>query len=892
MQPNRLQQLFKPQSIALFGASSEPGALGTVVLNNLKTGGFHGPVTLVNPKYTEIDGQACYPRLADSDCATDLAVIVAPAAVVPDIITDCGEGGVGAAIMVSAGFSEEGLRGSGLETEMLRRARRYKMRILGPNCLGVIRTDIGMNATFSASNALPGRIAVISQSGALCTAILDWAAVHEVGFSSMISTGIGADVDFGEILDFVAMDPATDSIMLYIEGLKDARRFMSALRSAARTKPVVIMKSGRHSQGSRAVVSHTGALVGSDDVFDSALRRAGALRVDDFTEFFATAATLDSGMRTLGSRLAVVTNAGGPGVMAADYCTDVGLELADLGMETMATLNGVLPPSWSRNNPVDVLGDAGPERYQQAVKACLGDSGIDAVLVVLTPQAQTAPLDVATRLVELRTLTEKPILACWMGEVSVAQSRDLFNKHNIPSYQTPEAAVRAFAAMSNYQLNQDQLLQVPGRMVQELVPELDNANLIIENALSEDRRVLTQAESKAVLAAFHIPIIQSIPVATAQEAILVAQEIGYPVAMKIDSPDITHKTDVGGVRLGVENARQVRDVFQELVGSVRKLQPEARIKGVVIEPMWKGRHGRELMVGVLRDEVFGPVISFGLGGTLVEVLRDRAVALPPLNEFLARRLIDRTRAATLLKSLRGAPEADRKALNDLLLKVAEMACDLPAILEMDMNPVIASADGVMVVDARIVVARHNDAARPYDHMAIHPYPRDLVQIIDLSDGTRITIRPIRPEDALMERDFVNALSEKSRYFRFMYSMPEITPELLSRFTQIDYDREMALVAVTSTEKEDLQVGVARFYTLPDGFSCEFAIVIADEWQNRGVARQLMKALVEAARSRRFTKMEGTVLAENRRMLDFVKSLGFRVETNTEDSQLMNAVLEL
>jgi acetyltransferase len=429
-------------------------------------------------------------------------------------------------------------------------------------------------------------------------------------------------------------------------------------------------------------------------------------------------------------------------------------------------------------------------------------------------------------------------------------------------------------------------------MTIESVPELDNANLIIENVLADDRKILTQTESKAILAAFHIPIIQSVSASSAQEAILVAQEIGYPVAMKIDSPDITHKTDVGGVRLGLENARQVRDVYQGLMESVATLRPDAKINGVVIEPMWKGRHGRELMVGVVRDEVFGPVISFGLGGTLVEVLRDRAVALPPLNQFLVKSLIDRTLAAKLLKPMRGAPAVDRVALENLILRVAEMACELPAIVEMDMNPVIASADGVMAVDARIVVAHHNEAARPYDHMAIHPYPRDLVQRSDLSDGTRITMRPIRPEDAIIERDFVNGLSQRSRYFRFMYSMPEITPELLSRFTQIDYDREMALIAVTEVDNEVQQVGVARYYTLPDQVSCEFAIVIADDWQNRGVARRLMRALVEAARSRRFTQMTGTVLVENRRMLDFVKSLGFRAETSSEDPQLMEVTLEL
>jgi acetyltransferase len=892
VQANRLRQLLKPESVALFGASSVPDALGTVVLDNLKSGGFGGTLTLVNPKYQEIHGQPCYSKLSDAGTVVDTSIIVAPPAAVPDIITDCGECGVGAAIVISAGFSEAGSRGKALEIEMLSRAERYGLRILGPNCLGIIRTDIGLNATFSAGNALPGRIAVISQSGALCTAILDWAAVNDVGFSSLISTGIAADVDFGEILDFVTMDPGTDSIMLYIEGLRDARRFMSAARAAARVKPVVVMKAGRHAQGSRAAVSHTGALVGSDEVFDAALRRAGALRVDDFTDFFSTAATLESGLRTAGSRLAVITNAGGPGVMAADHCTDIGLELASLGDGTLARLDEALPESWSHNNPVDILGDAGPGRYEAAVHACLDDSGIDAVLVILTPQAQTAPFDVATRLAELCNSSSKPVLACWMGDLSVAGARELFNQHNIPSYQTPEAAVRAFAAMAAYHDNQQQLLQVPDPIEKQSAPEIDNARLIIDNVLTENRNILSQAEAKAVLAAFRIPMLQSIPADSAQGAILVAEEIGYPVAMKIDSSDIPHKTDVGGVRLGLSDAREVRNVYQQLINSVSALRPEAKIRGVVVEPMWKGRHARELMVGIVRDEVFGPIISFGLGGTMVEVIRDREVALPPLNQFLVDSLIDRTRAAKLLKSMRGAPEVDRNALKDLLLRVSEIACELPAIVEMDMNPVIANADGVVAVNARIVVAQHNEAALPYDHMTIHPYPQNLVQRIELADGTQVTIRPIRPEDAVIEREFVNGLSQRSRYFRFMYAMSEITPKLLSRFTQIDYDRDMALIAVIEKDGKETQIGVARYYTLPDPSSCEFAIVVADEWQNKGVARSLMAALVGATRSRHYSRMVGTVLRENTRMLQFTQSLGFKAEVNAEDLQLMDVSLEL
>ena len=892
MQQNHLNKLFKPESIALFGASDVPGKLGTVVLHNLKSAGFKGRMTLINPKYDEIDGEPCHARLSDAEGPVDMAVVVAPAKAVPGIITECGENGVAAAIVISAGFREAGPQGVALENDMLRRARRFGLRILGPNCLGMIRTDIGLNATFSAGNARPGRIAVISQSGALCTAILDWAEVNDVGFSSLISTGIGADVDFGEIIDFVAMDPETDSIMLYIEGLHDARKFLSAVRAAARTKPVVIMKSGRHEQASRAAVSHTGALVGSDDVFDAAVRRAGALRVQDFTEFFSTAAVLDAGVRTRGSRLAVVTNAGGPGVMAADHCADAGLELAALSDETLGRLDEVLPASWSRNNPVDILGDAGPERYREATQICLEDPDIDAVLVILTPQAQTAAEEVAKLLVELRQTASKPILACWMGDVSVRSSRTLFRQNDIPSYGTPEPAVRAFAALAAYHENQQHLLQVPGLLRLQSAPAIDNARVIIEQALSEGRRILNQAESKAVLAAFRCPIVQSIPADSAQDAILVAQEMGFPVAMKIDSPDITHKTDVGGVRLGLSNAREVRSVYQELTESVAAQRPDATINGVVIEPMWKGRNGRELMIGIVRDEVFGPVISFGLGGTLVEVLRDKAVSLTPLNSFLADRLIARTKAAKLIGKLRGAPAIDREALENLLLRVSEMACELPTIVEMDMNPVIANEDGVVVVDARIAVAPHNEAARDYDHMAIHPYPRNLVQKAELTGGRKVTIRPIRPEDAIIEQAFVNGLSEQSRYFRFMYSMAHITADMLSRFTQIDYDREMALIATVDSEDGEHQVGVARYSTLSDASSCEFAIVVGDDWQNKGLARRLMRALIEAARERRYTRMTGVVLKENHRMIEFSKSIGFRVETSHDEPDLVDVVLEL
>jgi acetyltransferase len=891
-QSSRLELLFKPGSVALYGASVNAGSLGSVLLNNLKSGGYKGQVTLVNPKYTDLDGEPCFATLRAADARVDTAIIVAPAEAVPDIITDCGECGVAGAIVISAGFRESGRAGAALEEEMLRRSRRYNLRILGPNCLGVIRSDTGFNATFSAGHTLPGRLAIVSQSGALCTAVLDWAAAHAIGFSSMISTGIAADVDFGEILDFVAMDPETDGIMLYIEGLRDARRFMSALRAAARMKPVVVMKAGRHSEGSRAAYSHTGALVGADDVFDAALRRAGALRVADFPDFFSTAETLNSGVRTSGRRLAIITNAGGPGVMAADHCAEVKLQLSALTDDTLARLNAVLPAAWSRGNPIDVLGDATPDRYETVVKHCLADPGVDVLLAILTPQALTAPLEVARCIVRCTQETGKPVFTCWMGEISMADSRALFKQHNLPSYRTPEAAVKAIAAIANYHDNQQQLLQVPDPLTRQPAPAPDNARVILDNVLGRGRRTLTQTEAKAVLAAFNIPIIQSIPATTAEEAVLVAQELGYPVAMKIDSMDIPHKTDVGGVRLGLTNARQVRSAFPELLAGVRSLRPEADIHGVVIERMWRGKNPRELMMGVVRDEVFGPVISCGLGGTLVEVLRDHAVALPPLNRFLAGNLISQTLAARLLGPVRGTPPANLAAVEGLLLRVSEMVCELPSIVEMDLNPVMVDADGCKVIDARIAVAPYNEAARPYDHMAIHPYPGNLVHNIELNDGTPVTIRPIRPEDAVIEREFVDGLSEQSRYFRFMYAMRKIDPKLLSRFTQIDYDREMALIAVIEIEGREREIGVTRYTTLPDHSSCEFAIVVADEWQNKTLARKLLSALIDAARYRRYTRMLGVVLAENRRMLAFARSLGFKAEPNIEDRELIDIALDL
>ena len=889
---NRLEALFNPSSVALVGDSDTDGSLGALVAGNLLSGGYAGEVHFVNPAGGSTRGQAVYPSVRDLTQAPDAAIIVSPPEAVPGIIEDCAARGVAGAIILSAGFRETGETGLRLEQQLRRSATHHGLRYLGPDSLGIIRSASGLNAIGAQAEALRGRLALVSQSGALCSSILDWARQRRLGFSSVISTGMASDIDFGDVLDFLVRDPETDSIMLYMEGVGDARHFMSALRAAARVKPVVVMKAGRHAEQRDAEAFHAGELVGSDDVFDAALRRAGVLRIRDFTDLFAAAATLSSAVRVRGRRLAIVTNADGPGVLAADHARDRGLELATLPGEAFADLRASVPEGHAAANPVILAGDAAPEEFAAAVRACLQQRAVDAVLAIFAPHWRTDPEGIARRLTELAKEQRRPVFACWMGGAAVATSRELFVAEHLPSYATPETAVDAIAALALYAANQQLLLQVPEPLAMPSAPDQEAAKLVIEAALDAGQEWLDPAESKAVLAAFNVPILRSIPARSDVEAVMIAQELGYPVAMKILSSDIPHKTDVGGVRLGLANGRSVRDAYHSMLEDVARLCPAAKLDGVLIEPMYNERHGRELMIGVVRDETFGPAISFGLGGTLVEVIQDRAVALPPLNRFLVRDLIARTRAGEALKPLRGAPAADESAVEDLLLRVSEMVCELPELGALDLNPVIASESGAIVVDARLGVQRTDPDARPYEHMAIHPYPSGLIELVEMSDGTTVTIRPIRPEDAGIERDFVNGLSEQSKFLRFMYTLQAITPEMLSRFTQIDYDRELALIAVVDAPGGERQAGVGRYTTLPDGETCEFAIVVGDDWQGKGLARRLMNGLIEAARDRRLKWMEGVTLQENGRMLDLARSLGFATSTDREDPELVQMRLRL
>ena len=894
MNTHYLAPLFTPGSIVLFGASDREDSVGGIVFKNLLSSGFEGPIYAVNPKRDVIQGQAAFKSLEQIEGSIDLAVVATPAPSIPAIVEACGERGIGMMLVLSAGFRETGPEGRRLEDKVTQMASRYGIRLMGPNCLGIIRPDIGLNATFGNNNAVPGNLALVSQSGAICTAILDWAAQNEIGFSTVVSTGIAADLDFGDYLDYLVTDPRTKAILLYIEGVYDSRRFMSSLRAAARIKPVIALKVGRHAAGAEASASHTGALVGSDDTFSAALSRSGVLRVETIGQLFSAARALSSSHhRQPSERLVIITNGGGPGVMAADRAVDQGIELSTLSEATMEKLNEVLPSVWSHSNPVDLIGDAPPERYKQTLAICLADPGIDGAVVILTPQAMTRPTEVAQAVIEAAAKSDKPVMTSWMGGAQIAEARRLFNAARLPNYTTLENAIDAFSYLARYNRNQRMLLQTPGRLsTGKKAPDVDGARLIIEAVLNEQRHTLTEPESMAVLNAFHIPTVRNGIARTANEALIVAESIGFPVAMKVLSTNISHKSDAGGVRLNINSAHEVRSVFRQIIDEVQSKVPTATIDGVTIEKMYRSSNGRELMIGIVRDPVFGPVISFGSGGTTVEIMGDSVISLPPLNHRLATDLINRTRVSKMLGDFRNMPAVDLDQLIDVLLSVSGIACELPWVQEMDINPLIIDDKGIVAVDARIMVEFPKPSTDPYHHLAIHPYPAHLVKRVQLNDGTDIVIRPIRPEDAESEARFVRELSKESKYFRFMNSIHELSQEMLVRFTQIDYHNEMALTAVRHTPDGDEQIGVARYSTNQDKRSCEFALVVSDKWHGKGIAHHLMRNLMEVARDRELEVMEGQVLSENKRMLELMASLNFAIEIDPEDSAIRHVVAQL
>ncbi len=859
--------------MALVGASEREGSLGAIVARNLAAGGLKGELYPVNPRHRTVFGRPAYARLTDLPQPPELAVVATPARSVPGIIADAGAAGVKAAVVLSSGFGEAGPEGGALQEKVLKAAKQGGVRILGPNCLGIMRTDCGLNATFARTPALPGNLALVSQSGAICGAILDWAHGAQLGFSSVVSLGGAIDVDFGEVLDFLAGDAATEAILLYVEGIRDARRYVSALRAASRVKPVIALKVGRHASGSRAASSHTGALVGSDAVFDAALRRAGAVRVKTYTQLFAAARVLAGGPTAEGERLAIVTNGGGPGVIAADCAAENAVPLAVLSEATISALDEKLPAQWSHGNPIDIIGDAPPERFAAAAAAALADPGVDALLAMYSPVAVTAPEDAARALAGAARGSRKPVLAAWLGDINPNASRTWLEAQGIPNFYTPENAVEAFSFLCAHRRNQAQLMQVPAAQHE---PDAQPSDLaasaaIRDRALAERRELLTEHEAKALLAAFHLPVPRTIISRDRDAAVAAAREIGFPVVIKLHSPDITHKTEVGGVRLNLQSAEMVASAFDDMLLHVRALRPQARIEGVVVQPMLRFAHALEVLVGVATDPVFGPVISFGAGGVSVEAVRDSAVALPPLNPMLARELMERTTVFRLLAGYRTIPAADLGALAGVLVGVSQMVCALPWLKEMDLNPVLAHPGGAVIADARIVLDPSRLEPLPrYGHMAIHPYPVELEGEIRLRDGRALPLRPIRPEDAGREQRFFERLSERSRYQRFMHYLKQLPPRMLARFTQIDYDRELALVALW----EDELVAVGRYTPNADGVTAEFAVTVADGWQGKGLGHGLLERLCEAASAAGYQALVGHILEANQDMLELAAHLGF------------------
>ncbi|MDD2918240.1 bifunctional acetate--CoA ligase family protein/GNAT family N-acetyltransferase [Rhodoferax sp.] len=815
----------------------------------------------------------------------DLAIIALPAAEVAAALELAGRIKCRSALVISSGID------AALAAELHKMATRDGIYLLGPNSLGFQRPHLQLNASVAGDLATPGPLALISQSGALTSSILDWAKKNAVGFSTVVSLGPNTAVDIAQVLDFLASDAKTHSIVIYLEGITNARRFMSALRAAANAKPVVVLKAGRKPAGNRAALTHSGTIVGTDDVFDAALRRAGAVRVRSFVALFSAAKCLASRYKPVGKRLAIVTNGGGPGVLAADWVSEINLELGRLTPEQAQALAPQMPPLATLTDLIDVSEDAGPEQYRAAIDALNKAPQIDGILAIYSPKMGADGDALAGAIADFNRHVSKPLLTCWMGDASVGNARKILNDAAIPTFRTPEAAVGAFGNIASFYQNQQLLQQTPPPLSDLANPDIEGARLLIESVLAERRKVLTEMESKALLAAFHIPVTRTILARSANEAIMIATQLGFPVALKIDSPDISHKSDVQGVALNILNATSVRDTYLDMIQAVTKLQPNARINGVTIQNMANLKRGREVCVGLVTDEPFGPVIAFGAGGTMIELINDRTMELPPLNQFLARRLIERSRVAETLGVWRGAPAVNMEALEQILLRVSEMVCELPQLREMDINPIIVDESGALAVDARIVVDNTAPSVRHYNHLAILPYPAQHEQLCMLAGGGEYIVRPVHPDDANMLQEFVRGLSPESRYFRFVSSMQELPATMLSRFTLIDYDREMALVALVTEESTDAQgntvestriVGVSRYITNPDRSTCEFSLVVADEFKGRGLGSRLMLSIMDFAREKGLTEIEGLVLANNPNMLKLMRGLGFAVKPFPED----------
>ena len=892
-----LDSMFSPKSVAVIGATDREASVGRTVLERLHTPSFRGRIFPVNPNHMDVLGLPAYPKVGDVPEKVDLAVIVTPAKTVPGIVGECVDAGVRAAVVISAGFKERGPEGAALELEIQKQLRRGTMRFLGPNCLGVMNPHAGFNATFAQDIARPGNVAFLSQSGALLTAILDWSLEEQVGFSAIVSTGSMLDVGWGDLIDYFGDDPATGSILLYMESVGDARSFLSAAREVALRKPIIVIKAGRTPAASRAASSHTGALTGSDEVFDAAVRRCGVLRVSSVSDLFYMAEVLSKQPRPRGPKLMILTNAGGPGVIATDRLLSVGGELAPLSDSTMSALNALLPAHWSHGNPIDILGDAGPDRYSKALQIAAKDPNSDGLLVVLAPQGMTDPAHVAESLKAHARAHGKPVLASWMGGKSVAAGIAILNAANIPTFSYPDTAARAFTYMWKYTYNLRGLYETPvlSDAADSFAQAQSQTKSFLEKIRATGRTILTEAESKHVVAQYGITTVETRLASTESQAAECAESIGFPVALKVNSETITHKSDVGGVKLNLQSREDVARAYREIEISLREKVGAGHFLGVTVQPMVK-LDGYELILGSSVNAQFGPVILFGSGGQMVEVYRDRALALPPLNSTLAVRLMEQTRIYRALQGVRGRAPVDMTALETTLIRFSRMVVEQRWIKEVDINPLVATPERVVALDARIVLQDPSVAEEQLPRSAIRPYPARYVSPWQAKNGMQVMIRPIRPEDEPAMAKFHETLSDRSVYLRFFH-MEKLSSRVahtrLLRKCFIDYDREMALVAEHSNPQGAISeiMAVGRLTRAPGTKEAEVAVLVADEFQHCGLGSELLGRLIQVGRDEKLQRITASILPENMAMRALAASHGFTVVKNP-DLSAIRITLEL
>lgn len=893
MSIENLDKIFKPKSVVIIGASDVEGSVGYRLMKNMIESGYNETIYPVNIKKDKILGYKAYKSVKELPDKADLAIIATPATTVPNIVEQCGEMGITGIIIISAGFKEIGQEGKVLEDKLVEIKKKYNLKIIGPNCLGIIHPSIKLNATFAGEMPKPGNIAFISQSGAMGTATLEWAIHENIGFSNFVSVGSMIDVDFGELIDYFGEDSETKSILLYIEGVTNARQFMSAARHFARTKPIIVVKAGKFFESAKAAASHTGSLTGEDMIYDAAFKRAGMVRVERIEDLFNCSAILGSQPLPIGPNLAIITNAGGPGILATDALISKDGKLAQLSQETLEKLNNTLPQYWSRGNPIDILGDAQADRYEIALDVCLNDFGVNGILLIYTIQGVEDPAKVAKDIVKVIKSTKylnKTVLTSFIGKEGVEKANKIFVENNIPTYTTPEEAIDAYMYMYQYKHNLELLYETPEELAVDDAPPRHQIMSIIRGAAKDDRNILTEVEAKNLLHYYRIPTVQTEIADTAVNAVSKASRIGYPVVLKVLSPQITHKTDASGVVLNITSDEEVKEAYETIVEKAREYNPDAEIHGVTVQPMIKG--GYEVILGAKTDSLFGPVIIFGTGGIGVEIYKDFSIGLPPLNQTLARLLMEETKIYRLLKGFRNKLPANLKLLEAIIVQFSNLLIDFPMIKEVDMNPLLINEKNAFALDARIVIDKEKVFKKldPHSHLVISPYPKKYETIWKLRDGRNVILRPIKPEDEPMWLEMFKNFSESSVRYRFFHLIRDTSHEVRVRYCNIDYDREIAIVAELTEEEPHKIMGVVRIILEPGKKSGEIAIIIADCWQGLGLGTKLLDYVLDICKEKKVETLHAFIMADNHQSIKLFKTMGFKIKP--EDMSIIKATLDL